>query len=186
MNPINFFKKKFALIPIVFFSMGVAAGDSMNNGDGLAEQNFLFVYTQLSAVYEACIQSEECPLIAAEKKLIQQVQTSFLEEQKTSEQIRFLENQSDTFFLSDGQILVAKTEPQVGAFIWVNRDLIYKKTNSNESIAFTEAEAVGTLTEQLLVHQQVSSYKRRLYISLILKDYYQKHFLHSKIEANIL
>ncbi len=176
MAPINFFKKLTAIILSFLTSVGVFAGDSMNNGGGLAEQNFLLVYAQLPEIYEACIHSTECRLSAAEKELIRIVQKNYPMELQTSDQIQFSENQPRAFVTPDGQILVARTEPRVGAQILVNRDVVYKNNSTNETIHFSEAEAAGTLTDQFLIHQNLSNRNQRRYIALIIQNFYQQTF----------
>ena len=69
---------------------------------------------------------------------------------------------------------MAKTESQVGALIWINRDLIYKTQSDGSIKAYSVAEALGLLTEQLLVHQNVTEDLHRNYIALIIQNFYEK------------
>lgn len=165
-------------VMITCLSLEVFAGDSANNGGGLAEQNFLDVTIQLPQIYRACLGSEACRLSSAEKSLLTTIVTTLPQEFQAADQIQFLEGQSMTYFLVEDHILTARTEPQVGAVIWVNRDVIYKKLPlQEEPIPFSVAQALATLTEQLLQHQKVNNKAQRFYIALVIQHFYEKEYL---------
>lgn len=151
------------------------AGDSVNNGDGLAEQNFWFAYSKLEKTYQFCLESPECLLDFDEKVLLRSLLSTMSDEKKTPEQIQFLSGQSKNFFLDGNHILVARTNFEVGSVIWINRDLIYKTNQSGQVIAYTIFQALGTLTEQLLAHQSAIEKTHRNYIAMIVENFYQKH-----------
>lgn len=158
----------------VFTSLA-QAGDSVNNGGGLAEQNFWFAYSKLEGIYQSCLDSSECLLDLDEKNLLRSLLATVSEEKKTVEQIQFLSGQSENFFLDGNRILIARTNFEVGGVIWINRDLIYKKSQSGMVTAYTIFEALGILTEQLLSHQSSIDKAHRYYIAMIIENFYEKH-----------
>lgn len=166
-------KKIVILLLTLLSTFAVQAGDSVNNGGGLSEQNFWFAYSIVPQIYQSCIDSSDCRLGKPEKVLIEKVLLSFTKERATKDQLQFLENQSKTFFSKDGVIFVAITEPFVGSAIWINRDLIYFKSSDNSVIAYSVGQAISTITEQFLVHQNVKNAELRNYISQMVKKFYE-------------
>lgn len=169
------FKKAKLFSMVMFFSFVGRAGDSVNNGGGLAEQNFWLAYSKLELVFQACLDTSACFLDATERSLLRSILVMVDEEKKTSEQIRFISGQSNSFFLEDNCILVARTNLTVGSIIWVNRDLIYQTNLSGKVVAYTVFQAFGVLTEQLLSHQSSVEKLHGHYIAMILQNFYQKY-----------
>lgn len=160
---------------VIFFSFVGRAGDSVNNGGGLAEQNFWLAYSKLEVVFQACLNSSDCFLDVAERSLLKSLLVTIGEEKKTNEQIRFISHQSKSFFLENNRVLVARTNPNVGSIIWVNRDLIYQANLSGQVIAYTVFQTFGVLTEQLLAHQSSIEKLHRHYIAMIIQNFYEKY-----------
>ena len=171
----NVLRKVQLFLMVIFFSFLGQAGDSVNNGGGLAEQNFWLAYSKLEVVFQACLDSSDCFLDASERSTLQSLLVVVGEEKKTVEQVRFISDQSNSFFLDDSQVLVARTNFTVGSIIWVNRDLIYQTNLSGQVTAYTVFQAFGVLTEQLLAHQSSIEKLHRHYIAMIIQNFYQKH-----------
>lgn len=168
--------KKFSktLTVVILLSQIGFAGDSVNNGEGLAEQNFWSAYSQLEKTYQSCLASKDCLNDSYDQSLLKSTFADLPQEKKTTEQIRFLLGESGTFFFTNNQVLIAKSEPQIGSVIWINSDLIYKKSPSGDTIATSVAEALGLLTEQLLLHQNLNSEMHRNYIALKVQNFFER------------
>lgn len=153
------------------------AGDSVENGAGLAEQNFQIILIQSENILNQCRQSSSCLQSSAERDLLNLLLGSLPEEKQNQNLLQFESNKKTGRFQQGSQASVLLTEATVGATIFINVDLIYTK----DSDPMSEAQALKTLITALSLHQgygktyfiELFSLKIQTFFSKLQRSHFQ-------------
>lgn len=146
---------KFLVACFFVFELAMAGG-SVNNGGGLAEQNFYLAYFKLDSIYQRCLEASDCLRDPDSRQIIAQLLQDLPKERQTHDPIQFNADDSET---------ISTTGPNIGDVIFINRSYIYRTTQDGQEIPLDPEEAVGILTEQLLVHQGIQDKSYRVYLA---------------------
>lgn len=114
-----------SLVFVSAFSLPVRAGDSFNNGGGLAEGQIAFIWQNLELYVDMCRQMSECKGSTDEAALLEAVRDAASTERAASNP-EFKAGRDDPgFFDEHGDVQILKTDIEVGAKIYFNLDLLY-------------------------------------------------------------
>lgn len=144
-----------ALVPSAFAgNESGGGGDHVNNGGGLAEQNFLYAYDNLDNWLETCREVQNtCRLGAKESAILGKIQFELRQVRKEPGLIFKSGRLNPGLFETDehGKVRVAVTGSRAGDPIYLNLDLIYHDAAGSEA-AIDVYGAVAILVHELGHH----------------------------------
>lgn len=143
--------------PLSFAGHGVGGG-------GIAENNILYVFSELESFIDLCLHTSDCNLNANEILWLKGIKKSLPAERKNEKLIQFRSEKLEPgFFVVEGQVRIAKTGYEVGNPIFFNVDLLYSGNKENGFLpsiqgALDIPQAASLLIHELGHHQGVSDH----------------------------
>jgi hypothetical protein len=138
-------------MPGAMFAQG---GIHVGNGGGLAESNVAYAMVHLGGFMGECVrQPQVCAVSSEARELLVAISGNLAEERREGEPIEF-RTAADVpgFFVVNGRVVEARTDPRVGAMIFINRDLLYPLDDAGDPVPVGVAHAVRLLVTQFAVH----------------------------------
>jgi hypothetical protein len=157
---------KFLIISMLFVS-STFAGQETRNGAGAAEQNFAYALTILKSLYKSCLNSNNCISDFGQKAVLTLIYRDISHEGAQLPPLDFDRSRLQLEdFIVDGQERIAFTDMIPGAKIYINRNLIYRKSAAGLLIPYSIGEAISLLTHEL-GHQALPTFTNHAYLDLI-------------------
>ena len=137
-----------------------AGGDSVNNGGGLAEKNFIYAYQNLGHFLESCLDINPCKLTEKEDRVLRDIARGPEVTSGVGGLIFKSGLKEPGFFEVDehGKTRIAVTSSTVGSPIYINLDLIYTLDAEGLQKPLSVFDAVAILVHELGHHYGVKDH----------------------------
>ncbi len=129
-------------------------GDDVYNGESIIDLTVKYAYLKLENLSKLCLKARTCDLNQSEESLLEIIISTLPVEQVNENQITILSSKDrPELFLIDNEMKVAVTGSYVSSPIFLNRELLYKKNETNLNlIPLSLAEIAGILIHEMGHH----------------------------------
>lgn len=133
-------------------------GDVMGNGGGLAEQNIIYAYRNITKFIDICLDSNDCRLDNNERQILQKIKSNMYREYLNDQIVFKSESAEPGTFLINGEPKIAKTWLYVEAPIMINKDLLYQTNTAGKVVPLALSQAVALLIHELGHHHNITDH----------------------------
>jgi hypothetical protein len=133
-------------------------GDVMGNGGGLAEQNIIYAYGNITTFIDICLDSNDCRLDDKEKDILKKIKANMHREYVQGQIVFKSERAEPGTFLLHGEPKIAKTWLYVEAPIYINKDLLYQTNTAGKVVPLDLSKAVAIMIHELGHHHNINDH----------------------------